>query len=216
LSAAIASIDSPEKPWLFLTLTVRNPELEELSYWLAKMHASWRLMRKLPDWKRAWVGGIRATEITWGRNQRPHPHYHVLLQGHENLKGSRRIPLKSIREDWKRALGVDYDPVSDIRYVINPTGRGLSYELVKYLTKSDPELFHPAIFPEIYGATYRMKPLNPFGSIRSALSDLGGLEELSDSDLIHAGEKEETPSQEKGEKITAYWNSQSRRYLWIP
>ncbi|NJK27965.1 MAG: protein rep, partial [Coleofasciculaceae cyanobacterium SM2_3_26] len=42
LSAAIASIDSPEKPWLFLTLTVRNPELEELSYWLAKMHASWR------------------------------------------------------------------------------------------------------------------------------------------------------------------------------
>src|SRR5471032_2208811 len=67
----------PKAQWLFLTLTVRNPAMANLRTTLRDMNAAWQRMIQRAGWPAK--GFVRTTEVTKGKDGRPHPHFHCLL-----------------------------------------------------------------------------------------------------------------------------------------
>jgi plasmid rolling circle replication initiator protein Rep len=62
---------------LFLTLTVKNPKMENLREKPNEMSKAWRRFKDLSDWPTS--GWLRATEVTKGQDGNPHPLCHVLM-----------------------------------------------------------------------------------------------------------------------------------------
>lgn len=146
--------------YLFLTLTVKNCEGENLDLTIKHMNESWRRLSKQKYFKDRIVGWIKVLEIT--RNILDgsyHPHFHIMLavspsyfkRDKSNSKKDKYINQEQWRNLWKKALKVDYEPVVDIRITKNKRnkenekklldeGEVLSNsaisEVAKYATKS--------------------------------------------------------------------------------
>ena len=107
----------PKSRWLFLTLTVRNCEIEELSQTLKSMNVAWNKFIKRHDLKPI-QGWIRTTEVTRSKDRSAHPHFHSLLMVPPSMLGGTNY-VKHARwvELWKESLKVNYDPNVDIRTV---------------------------------------------------------------------------------------------------
>ena len=69
--------ERPNLRWLFLTLTVKNPEMSNLRATIADMNKAWQRMIQRKEWPA--LGWLRAVEVTKGQDGNPHPHFHVLM-----------------------------------------------------------------------------------------------------------------------------------------
>lgn len=107
--------------WLFLTLTIKNCESNELKTTLDKMMKAWNKLNQYKIFKNNVKGWYRGLEIT--RNPFDgtyHPHYHVLLAVNPSyFKGENYIKQLGWVKMWQTSLEVDYVPVVDIRAVKN-------------------------------------------------------------------------------------------------
>lgn len=132
--------------WLFLTLTVKNCEADQLKETVDHMMKAWNRFIGYKRIKEAVKGYFRALEITKDRDEfvtkkryfrnrkyydkqglKPgdsnpnygtyHPHFHVLLCVPTNYFGKLYIKQKEWQQFWKRAMKLDYDPVVDVRPV---------------------------------------------------------------------------------------------------
>lgn len=79
----------PNGRWVFLTLTVRNPLVEDTGATLAEMTKAWSRFTQRPEMQRV-IGWVRMMEITLPKREgangqevpiltHSHPHYHVLM-----------------------------------------------------------------------------------------------------------------------------------------
>lgn len=123
---------------VMMTLTVRNVEWSGLRETLGKMHRAFAsLWRKMAP-KRQMYGYIRRTEVTVGRDGLAHPHMHILIDRHSE---GGYIPQKELVSEWRREMGIDYDPIVDIRVCWEQKERrGLTRYIHKYCTKSSPSI----------------------------------------------------------------------------
>lgn len=157
---------------LFLTLTVKNPEPEQLNVTLDFMHDSFRKMQKRRSFKRNVHGFFRALEC----NYKPpfskyapdtfHPHFHVMLVVRPSFFESdlwdsddadatndiwRNLWADSlgIDEEYREVLQVDIQRVSDREGV---DWRSSVSEVAKYTVKDsdmffgDPEITDRAVY----------------------------------------------------------------------
>jgi plasmid rolling circle replication initiator protein Rep len=158
----------PKYSGVFLTLTVRNVPVHELRRAIKEMHKAWAL---LATWKvfptRYW---LRRTEVTLGRpcfnDELPdgvraansitefvptrdglvwaHPHIHALLLVPPAYWTREYVKKRTWAEQWALALGIDYEPVVDIRRASpkNKVGdatsdiKSAAIEAAKYTTKA--------------------------------------------------------------------------------
>lgn len=108
----------PKARFLFLTLTVKNCHIEDLSDTLRIMNSGWQRLKDRKEFKSV-LGWIRSTEVTKGKDGSAHPHFHILLMvppswfTHSYVKKSRWAEL------WAYCARLDYSPVVDIRTVKN-------------------------------------------------------------------------------------------------
>lgn len=94
----------PKARWLFLTLTVRNCEVSELSVTLKVMNEAWQRLVKREEFKPV-QGWLRTTEVTRGKDRSAHPHFHVLLMVPPSmLSGVNYIKQPRWVELWQEAL----------------------------------------------------------------------------------------------------------------
>lgn len=95
-----------------LTLTLRNCTIDKLHDTLVAMSNAWRLMAKQKYFREAVYAWARSIEITYNARQRTyHPHMHILLFGYGgSLADDTQFTVMAISA-WKRALGLDYDPI---------------------------------------------------------------------------------------------------------
>jgi hypothetical protein len=79
--------------------------------------------------------------VTRPAPDRYHAHYHVLLvlePSYFDLDGKLHMTLEQWRDMWRGCLGVDYDPIVDVRVLDDVR------EVTKYVTKSSDYLVSTA------------------------------------------------------------------------
>ncbi len=110
--------------YLFVTFTVRNPDISNLRQETSLMHKAFGRMVQTKKWKKSILGYCRVLEITKPKKAtqqgKIHPHFHVLLAvkpNYFNTKAKLYLKTEDYAGMWQKALRVDYNPVCDIRIV---------------------------------------------------------------------------------------------------
>jgi plasmid rolling circle replication initiator protein Rep len=114
-AVARAVTDYPGKRFIYLTLTVRNCDVNELGATLAWMNDSWQRLAERKEFPA--IGWLRSTEVTRGKDGTAHPHFHALLMVNSNYFTKGYLSQKRWRELWAESLRIDYDPQVDIKVV---------------------------------------------------------------------------------------------------
>lgn len=122
--------------YLFLTLTLKNVTGSELSNAIDNLTRGWQNLSKQKRIKDVVLGTVRSIEITYNkRTNTYHPHLHVLIHTTSQIYAGRNyISQAEFADRWRSAVGIDYQPVIDIRKVKYNEGREIA-EIAKYSVK---------------------------------------------------------------------------------
>lgn len=118
LTKAIPAVleDHPDSCFIFLTLTIKNCQVDKLRDNLTWMNKSWELLTKRKQFPAK--GFVKSTEVTRGKDNTAHPHFHCLLL----VPKSYFVGRKYLSQDkwaslWQSCLKINYYPQVDIRRV---------------------------------------------------------------------------------------------------
>lgn len=100
--------DYPGKRFIYVTLTVRNCQLEDLGATIAHMNQSWQRLLKRPQFKA--VGWLRNLEVTRGKDGSAHPHFHAMLMVNPGYFAQDYLNQKDWIALWRSCARLDYDP----------------------------------------------------------------------------------------------------------
>lgn len=106
--------------FLFVTLTIKNPQAEEVKTSIDILLKGWDKFLKRRKIKRVVHGYARSIEITYNkRNNTYHPHIHALLvvDGNYSERSKDYIYQQELCDIWQECIKVDYKPIVDIRIV---------------------------------------------------------------------------------------------------
>ena len=164
----LITLQYPLHHWLFLTLTVRNCPIKELSQTLNLMNKSWVRMTKLKKFPA--IGWIRSTEITKCSTGSAHPHFHCLLFTQPSYFQKFYLSQQDWTDLWQRSLRVDYSPLVDIRRV-KGSRDSIIPELLKYTVKESDLLDTQSWFLELTRQTHNSRHINIGGVLKPFLKD---------------------------------------------
>jgi len=142
----IAHKENPVARAIFITLTIKNCSGEDLSATLDRMYKAWNKMLAHSRIKAAgFLGWFRALEVThnWQRNDY-HPHFHAIVMVDKSyFKSDAYLEAAELVKIWKVSLGVDYDPICDMRKVYSKGEQKHKAvaEVAKYTLKDSDYLF---------------------------------------------------------------------------
>ena len=107
----------PTARWLFLTLTVRNCAITDLRRTIQDMNKSWHRLIKRQEFNVV-QGWIRTTEVTRGRDDSAHPHFHVLMMVRPSYFSSNYyVTQRRWTELWQDCARLDYTPIVHVKAV---------------------------------------------------------------------------------------------------
>ena len=156
--------DFPTHKPLFLTLTVKNCRIEDLSSTIGYMHKSWTRMTKLSMFPtKFW---FRRTEVTLesAKTALPgsvmvHPHIHVLLMVPSGYFSHGYVKQTEWQKSWMMSARLDYVPVVDVRRgrassssggASSADTTGAALEVSKYATKGTDLIGMGSSLPEYH------------------------------------------------------------------
>jgi len=201
----------PNAHWLFLTLTVKNPQISDLKETLQHMTQSWRRLIARKSFKSAVLGYVRTTEVTLGQDGTAHPHYHVMLLVKPSYFGKNYITQSAWSMLWQDALDVDYVPITHVKKIKGDLTKGI-IETLKYSTKPSDMLTDPAWFLELTKQTHKMRFVATGGVLKDVFKDD---DSATDQDLVTVGDKDENPDDD-GRRIIFGFNRVELRYKHLP
>ncbi len=222
---------NPKARFVMLTLTARNCPLPELKTTLADMHKAWTRLVARKTWKVD--GWVRTTEVTRGKDDTAHPHYHCLLMVKPSyFTGDNYISQERWVELWQECLKVSYQPIVDVRAVHpkrgasegqegNPVIAAL-VEVIKYTVKPSDVLKGdncqvPGQRVKVTDQDWLLqltKQLHKTRAIATGgiLKDYLKVLEDEPEDLIHADENGEVQPDTESPRVVFDWNSKNKRY----
>lgn len=101
-------LDYPGKRFIYLTLTWKNCELDNLSDSIAHASSAWQRLIKRPQFKA--IGWLRNLEVTRSPIGEAHPHFHALLMVAPGYFAQDYLNQKDWIALWRSCLRVEYDP----------------------------------------------------------------------------------------------------------
>ncbi|MFC5603560.1 protein rep [Sporosarcina koreensis] len=122
----IQAVNEREKvQWVFLTLTVRNVEGDELKPTMDQMTKAWNRFAGYAKFKKSVKGYFRAMEVTrnWDKESEwygtYHPHFHVLLCVPNGYFKKKDLYVKQDEwtSMWQKAMQIDYKPIVHVAKV---------------------------------------------------------------------------------------------------
>lgn len=210
---------------LFLTLTVNNCSGDLLSSEVDGVLKGWHHLLEHWTIRKVVKGWFRALEITYDDERyisserykkrkaeydrkgikagdlNPnydtfHPHIHaVVLVDKSYFKGSDYLETTDWVRLWRTALGVDYDPICDIRKVRNYKGKKKAVaEVAKYtlkdtdFVKADLDLMDKLVETLFYALTGRR--LHAFGGTMKKVAKQIKLDDIEKGDLVNVSGEE--------------------------
>lgn len=119
-------LDEMKLRYLFVTFTIKNPEIKDLRQSVAEMQKGFERMVKTQKWQKSILGYCRVLEITKPKKAtqqgKIHPHFHVLLAVKPSyFSGGNYLSTKDYASMWQKALRTDYTPLCDVR-IVHPRG----------------------------------------------------------------------------------------------
>ena len=107
--------------YVLITLTVKNCSMETITSTLDDLMESFKRLTNRKSWKRAILGYIRGTEITYNSSSHTyHPHIHCLCAVDEDRyypKSDIYISHEKLKQMWEESANLDYSVQVDIRLV---------------------------------------------------------------------------------------------------
>lgn len=183
--------------FLFLTLTIKNCDIDNLSCELKKLNSAWNKLRLRKEFSRGIKGYIRATEVTKSGEQ-AHPHFHCILAVGKSYFKNNYISQARWVELWQSCLNVDYVPVVDVRK-IKQTGTEIEtkavVETLKYTTKIQDLLEDQVWFLKLTDQLHNKRFLATGGIFKDILK-----EEVTEQEMLCL-ENEEDEEQDQEEKL---------------
>jgi plasmid rolling circle replication initiator protein Rep len=207
--------DYPTARYVFLTLTVKNCELEKLRSTLTWMNQSWQRLTQRKQWPA--LGFARSTEVTRSQDGTVHPHFHCLLMVRAGYFNDRSyINQAEWTELWQSCLDVAYTPIVHVRAVKPKKGgedvvAGLQaaiLETFKYQVKPDDSIGRAQAgdaewLAELTRQLQKTRAIALGGVLKKCLS------EDEPEDLI--GHDDEPLEGEK--QVLFGWREQKKRYV---
>lgn len=181
--------------YIFLTLTVKNPKLEDSRTIISQMNKSFKQMTKSIRYKNSIAGHCKILEIH-PQEDNPyytHPHFHVVLAVRSSYFKNLYIKQDEWQEMWKNALKADYDPSVDVRIIKSndendPIAKVVA-EAFKYPMKS--KTLDSLSWQQFEELTKQLKGLRllSYGGILKEYREALKLDDVEDGDLIYEDKK---------------------------
>ena len=189
--------------FIFVTLTVQNVRgdvlrdtIDRLNKAFSYITANSRTFAPAKKLKENLLGYMKAEEITYNADRDDfHPHIHAILEVRPSyFRGDNYIKQKDWTALWRAALGVDYDPLVDVRNIKGGTAKAVA-EVAKYPVKmdgilkiKDKEKAAKALV-ELYSAIFRRRLVTFGGDFKEYRKRLQ-LDDVETGDLIHVEAEE--------------------------
>lgn len=188
--------------FIFVTLTVQNvrgdvlretiDKINKAFKYIVDKHQTFAPAKKL---KENLLGYMKAEEITYNADRDDfHPHIHAILEVRPSYFRDGYIKQKDWTALWRAALGVDYDPLVDVRNIKGGTAKAVA-EVAKYPVKmdgilkiKDKEKAAKALV-ELYSAIFRRRLVTFGGDFKEYRKRLQ-LDDVETGDLIHVEAEE--------------------------
>lgn len=190
--------------FIFVTLTVENvrgevlretiDRLNKAFKYITDKHQTFAPAKKL---KENLLGYMKAEEITYNADRDDfHPHIHAILEVRPSYFDSGYIKQKDWTALWRAALGVDYDPLVDVRNVKGGTAKAVA-EVAKYPVKMDAILKiadkdkAAKALTQLYAAIFKRRLVTFGGDFREYRRRLQ-LDDVENGDLTHVEAENKT------------------------
>ena len=164
----------PDYEHLFLTLTLKSPR--RLSDGLCDVLRGFNNLTHDRTFRRAQKGFLRSVEVTYNdASETWHPHIHSILAVDKTYFTVDYLSQSEWSDLWKRATGIDYTPIIDIRKVSDDR-TGAIAEVAKYAVKpSSLSCSHDSVsvYAELLNATFNRRMRSFGGVFREAVKALG-------------------------------------------
>lgn len=207
--------DYPETRFLFLTLTIKNCQINQLRHTLLMMAKAWQRLSQLQVWPA--IGWVRSVEITRGRDGSAHPHYHCLLMVPPAYFKADYLKQNNWAELWQHSLRINYRPVVDVR-VVRPERRlssgrvvpaswnmwGAVVEILKYAVKPSDMVRDHRWFLTLVDEVHKTRAVAIGGVLKKYIR-----ERKKENLLSEPGEEQ---LEEEIEQLFFKWRQQIRRY----
>ena len=183
---------------LFLTLTLKSCNGEDLSKTLDVVFKGWHIFLNHRKIKRIIKGWFRALEITYNKEAETfHPHIHVIImvdKSYFHKDNKDYMQTTEWVQMWRTALNLDYDPICDIRKVYNNKDKKSKVgDAVKYTIKDidfvsdDKNLMDKLV--EILNNSLKGRRLFAFGGILKKIAKELGITKLAEGSLVNIDEE---------------------------
>lgn len=180
--------------YIFLTLTVKNCELDDLRSTVNAMSRSFSNMTKTVRFKNSILGFLRVLEFTVQKDNANmmHPHFHILLavsSGYFDTKKGKYINSKEWSAMWAKALKVDYTPVVDVRIVRPNKTKNANASVVAEMSKypmKDTDIRRVKDFENLTKQLKGIRNINAGGILKGILQKAN----VIDDDLVNTDEQE--------------------------
>ena len=211
--------DQPKLRGVFLTLTVKNPRLEDLGDTLDQMNRAWNRLTKRAFFPTdLW---FRRTEVTVSgvpgtAGYSAHPHFHVLLLVKPSYFSHGYIKQLEWQKQWMDSARLDYVPVIDVRSAKaksttgSPSAGDASaavMEAAKYAAKATDLM---ELGPAITELHWQLKRKRLY-AVSKALRPYIYAEEVSEAEMLDQESKPLPPGAERIDVI-AQWFEDTQDY----
>ena len=184
--------------FIFVTLTIQNVHGDMLRETIDKLNkaftyitANSRNFAPAKKLKENLLGYMKAEEITYNAERDDfHPHIHAILEVRPTyFSGDGYIKQKDWTALWRAALGVDYDPLVDVRNIKGGTAKAVA-EVAKYPVKMDSILKiadrdrAAKALTQLYSAIFKRRLVTFGGDFREYRRRLQ-LDDVETGDLTH-------------------------------
>lgn len=204
----------PTIRYIFVTLTCRNCDGEDLSDTIDQLFAGLKRLSERKAVKSVWRGMIRTLEVTHNVDPQStsydtyHPHLHLMVAVDESYYKRGYISKPMLRAMWRDCMGLDYDPQVDIRACYDATPHAVA-ECSKYACKAkdylimdDWELTIDTV-RILDSALADRRMINYSGLLREVKRKLK-LEDVESGSLVHVGDDDDTLL-DRGLHREVYW-----------
>ncbi len=175
----VIELERSELTPIFLTLTLRNCNAEELNKTLDVVFQGWHRLMNNDRMKRLILGWFRGLEVTYNEGKDTyHPHIHAILMVPPSYFVNPKDYMTTEKwvKTWRKALRLDYDPTCDIRAIAGAADRraGAVAEVAKYTVKDADYLKEDETLTDklisVFSAAIKGRRLVAFGGLMKEIA----------------------------------------------